>query len=86
MCALTIVLQSFVAKSKTLRVPIDVPQATWDASSESAIFVTTPSLAAYSVYSEKSIGQILNIWSSLPVIQNPALMAIEVIAEFSCSL
>jgi hypothetical protein len=49
-CALTIVLQSLVVKSKILSVPTEVPHATWDASSERAILVTTPSLAAYKVY------------------------------------
>ena len=50
-----------MAKSSTFNVPIDVPQATFDASSDKATFVTTPSFAAYKVNYEKSIGQILNI-------------------------
>lgn len=58
-CALTIVLQSFVAKSRMFNVPIEVPHATLEASSDNAMFVTTPSFAASRVYSEKFIGQIL---------------------------
>jgi hypothetical protein len=41
------------------KVPIEVPQATFDASSDKAMFVTTPSFAASRVYYEKFIGQIL---------------------------
>ena len=41
-------------------VPMEVPHATFEASSLKAMFVTTPSLAAYNVYSEKFIGQILS--------------------------
>lgn len=60
MWARTIVLQSLVARSRMFKVPVDVPHATLEASSDNAMLVTTPSLAAYSVYYAKFRGQILS--------------------------
>lgn len=81
-CDLTIILKLLFVKSKIERVPVEVPHATKEESSFNAKLVTTPSLLASRVYYEKSICHTRINWSSLPVIQKPALTRILLIAEF----